>query len=73
LLEAAKELSIDLSNSFMIGDKLADVQAGHAAGCDTYLVKTGYGKDFQAAVITYGAKIVNDLSEAADMIIAAEK
>lgn len=43
LREAAKRYDIDLDNSFMIGDKLADVEAGLAAGCHTILVRTGYG------------------------------
>lgn len=33
LQEAAKDLSLDLGRSFMIGDKLSDVEAGHRAGC----------------------------------------
>ena len=73
LLEAAEELNIDLRHSFMIGDKLADIEAGYAAGCSTYLVKTGYGRDFEMAATTYGAEVVNDLSTAADMIVAAKK
>jgi len=40
---AACELGIDLPSSWMIGDKMADVDAGAAAGCRTILVKTGYG------------------------------
>jgi D-glycero-D-manno-heptose 1,7-bisphosphate phosphatase len=35
LLSAAAELSIDLAESWMIGDKPADVDAGLAAGCRT--------------------------------------
>ncbi len=73
LLEAAKELNIDLVNSFMVGDKLADIQAGHAAGCCSYLVKTGHGRDFEEAVATYRAEIVNDLPAVAEMIVAAEE
>jgi D-glycero-D-manno-heptose 1,7-bisphosphate phosphatase len=38
LLRAAKELAIDLSQSYMIGDRLTDVQAGTAAGCRTILL-----------------------------------
>lgn len=45
LLEAARRYDIDLENSTMIGDKLADIEAGHAAGCRTILVRTGYGAD----------------------------
>ncbi len=38
LLEAALRHNIDLAESVMIGDKLADVEAGQAAGCRTILV-----------------------------------
>jgi len=38
LLEAAKDLNIDLSQSWMIGDGLTDVQAGKSAGCRTILL-----------------------------------
>lgn len=38
LQKAAEELDIDLSQSWMIGDRYRDVQAGKAAGCHTILV-----------------------------------
>jgi len=38
LLQAAREGNIDLSRSFMIGDGLTDIQAGHSAGCKTILL-----------------------------------
>jgi D-glycero-D-manno-heptose 1,7-bisphosphate phosphatase len=38
LLQAAKDLDIDLSQSWMIGDGLTDVQAGKSAGCHTILL-----------------------------------
>ncbi len=43
LQAAASRYDIDLENSVMIGDKLADMEAGQAAGCRTVLVRTGYG------------------------------
>ena len=43
LLRAARELGIDLSKSWTIGDRLTDLQAGATAGCRTILVRTGYG------------------------------
>ncbi len=43
ILQAATDLNIDLAQSFMVGDKLVDIEAGHAAGCRTLLVRTGYG------------------------------
>ncbi len=29
----------------MIGDTLRDIEAGHRAGCQSILVKTGYGQE----------------------------
>jgi D-glycero-D-manno-heptose 1,7-bisphosphate phosphatase len=43
LLAAARDLGLDLSRSWMIGDKVCDLKAGAAAGCRTVLVRTGYG------------------------------
>ena len=46
LLRAAKELSLDLKRSWMIGDAWSDVQAGQAAGVHmAVMVKTGRGTD----------------------------
>ena len=38
LLQAAKELDIDLAQSYMIGDQQTDIEAGLAAGCKTVLL-----------------------------------
>ena len=46
LMQAAKELSLDLKRSWMIGDAWSDIQAGQAAGVHmTIMVKTGRGTD----------------------------
>lgn len=45
LNNAAQELGIDLSHSWMVGDKKIDVDAGLAAGCRPVLVLTGYGAE----------------------------
>ena len=42
---ACRELSIDLSRSYMIGDKITDLQLARNAGAKGILVLTGYGKD----------------------------
>jgi D-glycero-D-manno-heptose 1,7-bisphosphate phosphatase len=43
LLKAAADFDIDLSASFMIGDRILDLQAGKNAGCrHSCLVATGY-------------------------------
>jgi D-glycero-D-manno-heptose 1,7-bisphosphate phosphatase len=42
LVQAAEELDIDLSRSFMIGDRWKDVEAGRRAGCKTVFVDYSY-------------------------------
>jgi len=44
LTRAAERLRIDLSLSFMVGDRWRDIAAGRAAGCRTILVGEGYGE-----------------------------
>ncbi len=38
LLEAASELSIDMKESYMVGDRITDIDAGISAGCRTVLI-----------------------------------
>ena len=46
LLQAARELSLDLQRSWMIGDAWSDLQAGQRAGVrQTILLKTGRGAE----------------------------
>lgn len=44
LKQAAFDLSLDLSRSFMIGDKATDVDVGRRVGCRTILLRSGYGE-----------------------------
>jgi len=55
LLRAAAELGIDLSGSYLVGDMRTDLEAGAAAGCRTYLVRTGHGKTVEIAPEEYVA------------------
>ena len=41
---AEKEFSVDARKSYMVGDKISDVEFGRRAGCKTVLLLTGYGK-----------------------------
>jgi len=50
LQEAALKHGIDLESSTIIGDKIADIEAGMAAGCHTILVRTGYGSEDEQSV-----------------------
>ena len=42
LLEAARDHDIDLTRSFMVGDRWRDIAAGRAAGCRTAWIRCGY-------------------------------
>jgi D-glycero-D-manno-heptose 1,7-bisphosphate phosphatase len=68
LQQAALDLDIDLAASFMIGDKLADVEAGSAAGCTPMLVLTGYGSA-EAGRLPEGVEAYPDLLAAAEAIL----
>ena len=39
LIDAADEFNIDLKKSWMIGDRISDINAGYKAGCRTILLK----------------------------------
>ena len=41
---AEKELGVDAQRSYMVGDKISDVEFGRKAGCRSILLLTGYGK-----------------------------
>jgi D-glycero-D-manno-heptose 1,7-bisphosphate phosphatase len=42
LLQAAQDWCIDLRQSFVVGDRWRDIDAGKAAGCKTILVRADY-------------------------------
>jgi D-glycero-D-manno-heptose 1,7-bisphosphate phosphatase len=43
-LEAAQEWKLDLSGSFVVGDRWKDIEAGRRAGCSTIFVDYGYSE-----------------------------
>ncbi|MGL4642443.1 D-glycero-beta-D-manno-heptose 1,7-bisphosphate 7-phosphatase [Cetobacterium sp.] len=47
LLEGIKKYNVDIENSFMIGDKKSDLEAGKKAGLKSILILTGYGKNIE--------------------------
>ncbi|MBC8324590.1 MAG: HAD family hydrolase [Verrucomicrobia subdivision 3 bacterium] len=72
LQDAAAEFDIDLAQSYMIGDKTADLQCGWNAGVKkSILVRTGYGAELEISDPTTvaPAAIVDDISAAADWIL----
>ena len=64
ILDAAKEYQIDLSKSFMVGDRWRDIEAGAAAGCKTFFVNYRYSEkipdtpDFIVSSLLEAEKII---------------
>ncbi|HSI10854.1 MAG TPA: HAD family hydrolase [Chthoniobacter sp.] len=48
LLRAARELEIDLAQSWMVGDRWRDIDCGAAAGCRTIFIDYGYDEKLRA-------------------------
>jgi D-glycero-D-manno-heptose 1,7-bisphosphate phosphatase len=63
LLQARDEFDIDLAESWMVGDRLTDIQTGIDAGTKTVLVQTGSFKDAPEATF-----VAADLLEAVQYI-----
>lgn len=68
LLQAARDLALDLSASWMIGDQPRDIEAGRAAGCRTVLVG-----DAEVDNQTQPTAAATDFTEAVDLVLAAGK
>jgi D-glycero-D-manno-heptose 1,7-bisphosphate phosphatase len=67
LLEAANDLGIDLTESYMIGDKVTDVEAGVRAGVKaSILVSPGAPEKLSASAAAF---VVGDLREAEQIIL----
>jgi D-glycero-D-manno-heptose 1,7-bisphosphate phosphatase len=75
LIETAHRYGIDLSQAVVIGDALADMDAGLAAGCRSILVLTGRGKDQLALARQSGRTefaVAADLSAAVEHLLCTE-
>ncbi|MBO5761813.1 MAG: HAD family hydrolase [Lentisphaeria bacterium] len=71
LLKAAKQWDIDLSSSFMIGDRFTDMQAGENAKCaKCCFVLTGHGRTDEEKVLQEGRfPVKNNLLEAVTFLL----
>lgn len=65
LVHAARRDDLALDESFMIGDRYRDIEAGHDAGCRTILIGDGYGETFKSQP---DIKVAT-LTQAADWIL----
>ena len=64
-LEVANEYKIDLKNSYMVGDRWRDIEAGIAAGCKTFFIDYQYDEKRP----TYFDYKVSSLFEASTIIL----
>ena len=69
LLDAARDHGLDLSRSFMVGDRWRDVGAGINAGCRTLFIDWGYD---ERLTFTPNA-VVDDIAEAAQYILSTDE
>lgn len=64
LLQAARELHLDLGRSWMVGDRWRDIDCGHAAGVRTVFIDYGYDEplkqqpDFRARSLREATDII---------------
>ena len=76
LFDARDELALNLAESFMVGDKLIDLECGWNAGVKrSILVRTGYGAalEKQSAAELSRAVVVSNLDEMAECILGSLK
>lgn len=76
LFDARDEFGLNLGDSYMIGDKLIDLECGWNAGVKkSILVRTGYGAEFerQSPEAISRAAVVDDLDGASGWILGSLK
>lgn len=66
---ARKDFEIDFENSWMIGDKVIDVETGFNAGIRTALVMTGYGRKAVESLEKKPTIVAETLLEAVSRLI----
>ncbi len=72
IFRASSELGADLGHSFMIGDKICDLELALNSGVTPVLVRTGYGREEESKAITLmpGLIVADELEDAACKIAA---
>lgn len=76
LRQAAEEYNVDLRGSFVVGDRIVDVQTGISVGATTILVLTGYGRASRGECEREGVapdRIVEAIDEAVEFIVKKVK
>ena len=66
VVAAAREHQLDLSRSFLVGDKETDVECGHNAGVRTIRVRTGFDRETTKSMADW---VAEDVPAAVDLIL----
>ena len=72
LLQAARDLHLDLDHSYFIGDAISDLDAALSVGCSPIFVLTGRDRDWGLKLDQLGyaqISVARDLKEAVDLIL----
>ena len=69
LRQAADDFNVDLSGSYMVGDRTKDVECGRAAGCTTVFIDFGYA---ETPAHVRADVIAQSLPEAIEAILSRE-
>jgi D-glycero-D-manno-heptose 1,7-bisphosphate phosphatase len=67
---AAERFGLDLSSSWVIGDRIGDVAPAAALGSKAVMVQTGEGQRHELDARAAGIPVVADLSAAVDLLLA---
>jgi len=67
--QAAADHEFALSRSFVVGDRLSDLEAAGASGASGALVRTGYGAQQEEAARKAGAPVFDNLMQAVSWIL----
>jgi D-glycero-D-manno-heptose 1,7-bisphosphate phosphatase len=68
IYRAALDLGLDISESFLVGDRWRDIEAGQAAGCDSFFIDYSYPEKPPRVPFTR----VKSLWEAAQIIVGGQ-
>lgn len=70
LFDAARENGLSLADSYMVGDRASDIEAGKAAGCKTVFIDLSYTSEPKPLDPDW---VVSSLQEAAAIILADKR
>jgi D-glycero-D-manno-heptose 1,7-bisphosphate phosphatase len=73
LEEAARLFRWPAAGSWVVGDKLADVELGLAVGLRALLVRSGHGRAQEGSVAGRGVPVREDLAAAVDLILGRDR